>query len=221
MNDIKKIFWDTITILEKNKVLEYIVLIGSWAEYIYEESNYLKDFEANLKTRDIDFLIKNIHNPKEEINIVEILEKEGYETSIDYISGVYKFYKGKDLEIEFLVRELGRGQSEPYKVPSFGIKAEGLRHVALLIENTITINIKSISINVPTPQAYLLQKIIINEKRKDKAKKDYLGIENLIENIRKSGIEYHKLIHLFSTLTKKQKNKINNFLEENLFDLLE
>jgi hypothetical protein len=220
MNDIKKIFWNTITILEKNKVLEYIVLIGSWAEYIYEESNYLKDFEANLKTRGIDFLIKNINNPKEEINIVEILEKEGYETSIDYISGVYKFYKGKDLEIEFLVRELGRGQSEPYKVPSFGIKAEGLRYVALLIENTITINIKNISINVPTPQAYLLQKIIINEKRKDKAKKDYLGIENLMENIRKSGIEYNKLINLYSTLSKKQKNKVNNFLEENLFDLL-
>lgn len=89
MNDIKKIFWNTITILEKNKVLEYIVLIGSWAEYIYEESNYLKDFEANLKTRDIDFLIKNINNLKEEINIVEIFKKEGYETSIDYISGVF------------------------------------------------------------------------------------------------------------------------------------
>lgn len=221
MNDIKKIFWDTITILEKNKILEYIVLIGSWAEYIYEASNYLEDFEANLKTKDIDFLIKNIHKPKEEINIVDILEKEGYETSIDYISGAYKFYKDKDLEIEFLAREFGIGQSEPYKVPAFGIKAEGLRHVSLLIENTITIDIKNININVPTPQAYLLQKIIINEKRKDKAKKDYLGIENLMENIRKSDIEYHKLKHLYSTLTKKQKNKINKFLEENLFDLLE
>ena len=82
MNDIRKIFWETIKILEKNKVLEHVVLIGSWAEYIYEKSNYLIGFEANLKTRDIDFLIKNINNPKEEINIVEILEKEGYETSI-------------------------------------------------------------------------------------------------------------------------------------------
>jgi len=29
MNNIKKIFWETIKILDKNGVLEYIVLIGS------------------------------------------------------------------------------------------------------------------------------------------------------------------------------------------------
>ena len=148
MNDIKKTFWETIKILGKNKVLEHVVLIGSWAEYIYEISDYLKGFEANLKTKDIDFLIKNINKPKEGINIVKILEKEGYETSIDYISGIFKFYKGKDLEIEFLVREIGKGQLEPYKVPSFGIKAEGLRHTDLLVRNVITIEVKNI--NCPT-----------------------------------------------------------------------
>lgn len=91
MSDIKKIFWETIKILENNKLLEYVVLIGSWAEYIYEKSGYLKGFESNLKTKDIDFLIKNINKPKEAINIVEILEKEGFETAIDYISGAFKF----------------------------------------------------------------------------------------------------------------------------------
>jgi hypothetical protein len=64
MNDIKNIFWDTMKELSKNEVLGYIVLIGSWAEYIYEASNYFKEFEANLKTRDIDFLIKNINKPE-------------------------------------------------------------------------------------------------------------------------------------------------------------
>ena len=44
MNDIKKIFCETIKILENNKVLEHVVLIGSWAEYIYEKSGYLKGF---------------------------------------------------------------------------------------------------------------------------------------------------------------------------------
>lgn len=220
MNDIKKKFWETIKILGKNKVLEHVVLIGSWAEYIYEVSSYLKDFEANLKTKDIDFLIKNINKPKEGINIISILEKEGYDTSIDYISGVFKFYKGKDLEVEFLVREIGKGQSEPYKVPSFGIKAEGLRHTDLLIRNTLAINIKSIEINVPTPQAYLLQKIIINDQRRHKAEKDYLIIENLLENIRKSNVEFQKLKDLYNSLTKKQKNIIDRFLEYNLFELL-
>ena len=45
--------------------------------------------------------------------------------------------------------------------------------------------------------------------------------DDLVENIRKSDIQYYKLKHLYSTLTKKQKDKINKFLEENLFELLE
>jgi len=218
MNDIKKIFWETINVLGKNRVLEHIVLIGSWAEYIYEESGYLRNFEANLKTRDIDFLIKNINKPREGINIIEILEKEGFETSIDYISGIFKFFKGKDLEIEFIVREIGKGQAEPYDVPSFGIKAEGLRHIDLLLRNITIIKIKNIMITVPTPQAYLLQKIIINNQRKNKTDKDYLGIENLLENIKSSDLESRKLKDLYAKISKKQKKIINRFLNDNLLE---
>jgi hypothetical protein len=219
MNDIKEIFWDVIKILDKHNILDHVVLIGSWAEFVYEKSGFLKNFDANLKTRDIDFLIKNINKPKERINIIEILEREGFETQIDYISGIYKFYKGKDLEIEFLVREIGKGQSEPYKVPAFGIKAVGLRQTDLLITNVVDIEVENIRITVPVPQAYLLQKIIINNQRKNKAQKDYLSIENLLENIKHSGSESQRLIDLYVTLTKKQKNIIDKFLKDNILEL--
>ena len=124
------------------------------------------------------------------------------------------------MEIEFLVKELGKGQSEPYKVPSFGIKAAGLRYTDLLIKTAVAINVKNFKINVPIPQAYLLQKIIINKLRKNKKQKDYLGIENLLENIKTSSLEYQKLRDLYTTLTKKQKNIITNFLKDNLIELL-
>jgi len=65
-----------------------------------------------------------------------------------------------------------------------------------------------------------LQKIIINKQRKNKANKDYLGIENLLENIKRSSREYKKLKDLYTTITKKQKNTVDIFLKENLFDLL-
>lgn len=119
-----------------------------------------------------------------------------------------------------MVRELGKGQSEPYRVQSFGIKAEGLRNTDLLIKSALTLEFEGIKINVPTPQAYLLQKIIINAQRKNKAEKDYLAIEYLIENIKKSTIEFQKLKNLYDTLTKKQKNIIDKFLTDNLFELL-
>jgi len=53
--------------------------------------------------------------------------------------------------LEFLVREMGRGQSEPYEVTSFGIKAEGLRNTNILIDNIDVIEVGDIKIIVPTP----------------------------------------------------------------------
>ena len=72
---------------------------------------------------------------------------------------------------------------------------------------------------MPIPQAYLLQKIIINNQRKNKAQKDYLGIENLLENIKHSDSESQRLIDLYVTLTKKQKNIIDKFLKDNILEL--
>jgi hypothetical protein len=110
---------------------------------------------------------------------------------------------------------MGKGQSDSYDVPSFGIRAEGLRHMGILIENNITIEIKNINIIVPTPQAYLLQKIIINKKRKSKKEKDYLSIENLWENIVSKESESVKLKDLLSKLSRKQKKIVDEFLDDN------
>jgi len=105
MNKKEELFWDIIEILFKNNILGYIILIGSWVEYIYEAANYFQGFEANLKTKDVDFLIKNISKPRERIKLVEILENEDYLLDIDYLSGVYKFYKDRNLEVEFIARD--------------------------------------------------------------------------------------------------------------------
>lgn len=219
MKNNKSLFWDTIRIFSQNDILTYVILIGSWVEYIYEVSNYFKSFKASLKTKDVDFLIKNIRKPNYKINIVSILEKEGYLVDIDYISEIFKFYKDKDLEIEFLVREIGKGQSEPYDVISFGIKAEGLRNTDILVNNVLCLKVRNFYINVPTPQAYVLQKMIISDQRKNKAEKDYLGIENLLDHIKESSVELHKLRNLYNELSKKQRKKVDEFCKINVIEL--
>ena len=62
MNKKEELFWDIIEILFKNNILGYIILIGSWVEYIYEAANYFQGFEANsitclLKRTKIYFII--------------------------------------------------------------------------------------------------------------------------------------------------------------------
>lgn len=60
--DSQKIaFYQMIKAFNDVNALNHIIIIGSWAEHIYEESNQL-NFVAALKTQkwDIDF-IKSLH----------------------------------------------------------------------------------------------------------------------------------------------------------------
>lgn len=43
--------------------MDYVILIGSWAEYVYKETGLLNNFIPNIKTLDLDFLLKNLKKP--------------------------------------------------------------------------------------------------------------------------------------------------------------
>ena len=46
--------------LDEKKVLQYVILIGSWAEFLYGEVSLLEGFSSYGKTTDMDFLIRNL-----------------------------------------------------------------------------------------------------------------------------------------------------------------
>ena len=210
----KEIFWETLNTFQEIGLLEYLLLVGSWAEYIYQFC--LRDFLPNIKTRDMDFLVKNIRRPSKGINVNEVLESRGFIADVDYLTGATKFYKEGVIELEFLVLEKGRGQLTPYEVEPLGIKAEGLRHMDFLLFNSITVEIKGIKINVPSPQAYLLHKLIINDQRKvDKREKDLESVINLLQYINQDKELIESLWSLYEKgLTKKQKYKVDNVCSE-------
>ena len=48
-------FWSLIDVLNKTDILPYVMIMGSWAQYLYY--NIFKDnFRDNMRTRDIDVL---------------------------------------------------------------------------------------------------------------------------------------------------------------------
>jgi len=70
-------FWEAIDAFDKEGLLPYVMLIGSWAEYIYQF--YFKSgFVPNLKTRDVDFLYLNLRRRKNDINITSALLEKGF-----------------------------------------------------------------------------------------------------------------------------------------------
>ena len=52
-------FWQTLKAFKEISLLKHVMIIGSWAEYLYP-ALFETDFIPTLKTRDIDFFYKNM-----------------------------------------------------------------------------------------------------------------------------------------------------------------
>ena len=89
--------------------LRHVMLIGSWAELLYERAGLLKGFEPSIKTMDIDFLVRNMRRPVPEVQVAAEARGQGYLVESDRITDVTKLYSTEGLEIEFLIGKVGAG----------------------------------------------------------------------------------------------------------------
>ena len=89
-------FWNTIKAFKELGILQNIMIIGSWAEYLYTDL-FRTDFYPNLRTRDVDFFYRNINIPKEKIPLIQKLKEIGY--VYDEVDGISRFYKEDFLEM--------------------------------------------------------------------------------------------------------------------------
>lgn len=101
----EKVFWEIIDVLNRSGLLPHVMVIGSWAEYLYPHC-IGEDYLPNLKTRDVDLYYGNPY-----------LEVEGAEALVDnfraanfildeHFADTGKFFK-EGIEVEFLSSQLG------------------------------------------------------------------------------------------------------------------
>ena len=122
----------------------------------------------------------------------------------DRLTGVTKISSNL-LEIEFLIAKKGAGLETSLKT-NLGVTAQALRHLDVMLNNTLEANILGFNISVPTPEAYTLHKIVINGERGKKAEKDIRAIENIFRYLDRDAFD-----NLKSRLTKKEQAAVNAF----------
>ena len=83
-------FWNTIDKFAQLDLLKHIVIIGSWAEYLYYKAGILPGFSPNLRTMDMDAVLNNIRRPVPNVNISEEMKKLGYQITIRTIDGLVR-----------------------------------------------------------------------------------------------------------------------------------
>jgi hypothetical protein len=215
-------FWETIKILDETDVLSYVMVIGSWAEYIYSyyfESNY----QPNIRTRDVDFLYPNIRKPNQPIKLEAKMKDAGYVVERDYYTQVVKMFKEDLLEIEFLTQAVAAGKESYLDIPAIGIRGQSLRDVNLLARFPLLIEVKKFNIIVPEPAVYALQKIIINPHRKPSSKreKDIDSVRIILPHIYKSARDLKIFKEILHDCTKKERKTITQVCNENKIDIIE
>ena len=198
-------FWKFIKLLHDNNLLEHVIVIGSWCEYIYAQSGILPDYSTVLRTLDIDFLIKNMRKPSEKVNLSTIAQQNGYTVDYDVMNETTKIYTPDLMEIEFLIEQKGAG-IEPVIKTNLGVNAQALHHVGMLKQHTITVSLFDMDITVPIPEAYAVHKVIINESRGKKSEKDMNAVQNIL-----SYLDRDKLKDVIDTLTKKERAVATQF----------
>ena len=200
---------------DDNGYSEHLILIGSWAEYMYMATGLLPDYEAIIRTVDIDFLVKNLRKPNPAVNIAMLAREEGYYVEEDRLTGVTKLLSKDGLEIEFLIAQKGKGDIQALKT-NLGVTAQALRHLEILRANTVKVKHFDITINLPVPEAFVLHKMIINGERKQKIEKDQMVINKMYKCL-----DMNKFNTLFETLTKKEKKIVKAYIDTIITPLLE
>lgn len=212
-------FWQTIKAFKEIGLLQHVMIIGSWAEYLFP-SLFETEFMPNLKTRDVDFFYRNINIPKEKIDVIQKLRDIGF--VYDEVDGISRFYKEDLLELEFLTRVLGAGTEGRMNIKPLGITSEGLRVINILSDFAREIEVTGsdgeiYTLTIPEPAVYVIQKILTNPIREPQEKKvkDIVAIKELLYHIEKSTEHKIKLNEVYKALSKKQVKTVNQVCKEN------
>ena len=203
-------FYRFLECLRDAGCLEHVVVIGSWAEYLYYKSGLLQGYVPAMQTIDVDFLISNLNRPRNKSELVSIARERGFLYEEERSTGVSRFIGMDNFEVEFLIQQRGSG-AEPLPRTKIGVNAQQLTHLSILNKNQMTVRFERMPVQVPVPEAYVLQKMIVNEQRGYKREKDIEKIRAIYPLLDTE--EYRRIKN---SLTKKEQKLVDTFENEKL-----
>lgn len=216
----EKAFWEAIDVFKTTGALPYVMIIGSWAEYLYTHI-FTEGYEPNVRTRDVDCFYPNIRKPGERIYITKAFSEHGFEYQEDTYTRVGRFIKENLLEISFLSRTMGSEQNGPRKIEAFQIYSEGMRDVNILEKYPMHVAVNDYDIVVPEPAVFIMQKLLVypNRKPEYKREKDIVAINELLPYVLKSEIHSERLKYIYNVLSDKEQKRVNEVCAERKIEL--
>lgn len=136
---------------------------GHGAEYAYKEAEVLPGFMPNIRTMDVDFLVRNLRRPSPAASLASLARERGFYVESDRMTGTTKLLDTTGLEVEFLIGKMGAGVKPALKT-NVGVTAQALRHMDIISRNVVEVNCLGHDVIVPAPEAYVVHKMVINDE---------------------------------------------------------
>lgn len=197
-----------LRVLDEEGCLPHVILVGSWAELLYERCGLLEGFKPNIKTMDIDLLVRNLRRPVPEARLAAAAREKGYLVESDRLTGVTKIYSLEGLEIEFLIGKVDAGLEESLRT-NLGVTAQSLRHMEVLARSMVTVGYEGMRVNVPAPEAYAVHKMVVNAERGRKREKDAQAIVRMWPYLGREALSATLI-----SLTRKERTRADVFMRE-------
>ena len=203
--------------LNDSGALPYVVISGSWSMYFYKK--IFEDFTPRVETTDLDLFLPNPKKARGK-NLGEKLKAISYIKNNDYLTGKTMFLSEKGFSIEFLTIP-DRSMSNTLEIPGMLIVAEALPKMAPAGWNYIQVELDEMRVNVTSPVSFVLQKLLINNERKDnyKKEKDLDAIRYVLGFVKASNKCNQELIESLKTYPKKWKKVISKTAQINNIEL--
>lgn len=215
MESGEDLFLKILNVLNKDDLLQQIVLIGSWVLPVYRDY-FNNDPEIPvLRTTDVDFLIEMPPHIRGSFDIPGMLSEIGFEPEWS-LQGEFCKYVHPDLEIEFLIPEHGRSIAHSIKVIELGVMATPLRFLSLAHKYSMVVVYRGYNIRVPEPESFLFLKLLVIPRRKDTAKamKDVSTARALSEFLITRNDRRKHMQEVFNDLPKGWQTKIKGISKE-------
>jgi len=182
---------DLLRELDKAGFFSHGLLIGSWPMLVYSQHFTLA---YGLVTNDIDFAINNVVKVPAiaSESIPGLMERLGY-TAVRAYSGIETFLQGT-FEVEFITHRRGGASTPSVVIPPWKVSAQPLPFIDFLFIRPTVVSIGEFSIRIPSPEALMIHKLIIAQRRTGRDKemkkeKDLQQCSALAEIVRAKEIQ--------------------------------
>jgi hypothetical protein len=169
VDDGESLFLKILDKLAAGSVLQDVVLVGSWVLPVYRAHFDGAPDIPVLRTTDVDFLVGMPPRIHKEFDVPAALAELGFMPQWS-LQGEYCKYVHPDMEVEFLVPERGPGGGSSVSVDALRVKAQPLRFLSLAYDRSMLSHYKGYEVRVPAPEAFVLLKLLVLGRRKDRAK---------------------------------------------------